>query len=157
MGLSISRRLCSSSIRTVAPMRAPRGLIRAPPAESLGERIEEIDPPLRVGGDHRVAHAGQRDAVPFLGLAQFPLGLSASRISSSSRAWTRTMDLADRDGHPADQPEAPRRIRPSRLGRPCSRIPGYEQVDGRDRAEDQRQEPPGPQPQKQAVIRTPTK
>ena len=60
---------------------APRGLIRAPPRESLGERIEEIDPPLRVGGDHRVAHAGQRDAVPFLGLAEFSLGLSGARGS----------------------------------------------------------------------------
>ena len=131
---------------------ATRGLIRAPPAESLGERIQEIDPPLRVGGDHRVAHAGQRDAVPFLGLAELSLGLSALADLLLQPMLDSSMDLADRDGHQADQPVCAQANQTVQARPPCPEAPGYEEEDGRKRAEDQRQEP-GPQPQKQAVIR----
>ncbi len=44
--------------------RLARRLFLRPAGQGLGDRVQERDPPVGVGGDHRIADAGERDTTP---------------------------------------------------------------------------------------------
>ena len=47
-----------------AVQRLARCFFQRPAGQGLSDRVEERDPPLGVGGNHRIANAGEGDTAP---------------------------------------------------------------------------------------------
>ena len=63
-GFSTGWRVSSLTMRNTSSSVPARGLLGLPADELLGDRVEEVDPPLGVGADDGIADARQRDVQP---------------------------------------------------------------------------------------------
>ena len=73
-GFSTGCRVCSLRMANTVSSGCPSASSCVQPVSSCGDAVEERDPPLRVGGDHRIADAGERHPQPLLLLVQPLLG-----------------------------------------------------------------------------------
>ena len=65
-GFSTGWRVFSLRMTNTASSGLPLGVLLRPARQFLGHAVQERHPPLRVGGDHRIADAGERHPQPLL-------------------------------------------------------------------------------------------
>ncbi len=73
-GFSTGWRVCSFRMTNTVSSDRPSACSCVQPVNSCGYGIQECHPPLRVGGDHRIADAGERHPQPLLLLTHLLLG-----------------------------------------------------------------------------------
>ena len=86
---------CSVDDVEDTPERLPGGLLLAPAGQDLGRPVHERDLALAIGGDHRVADAGEGDAEP-LPLVAEACSTRIRRTTSRERASIRSFRAMNR-------------------------------------------------------------